>query len=326
MKIKQLYAISAASLAVATLTSACVSTSDSYQAYDEDAYFDDSAVDFAPRPSRVRIAGSWFEIGEGVGDLNRIELAQIASRLDTTTPDDDIWLLRNAASTDNAPAAIASHEDTMAAEKASHFRARKHLNNRSYDAQRALSVNQSLPEGWIEDGDKIRHVVSGLGCDLSFSLEDDSGLALQQLHEFDQSGTNVGCSFETRGGATVTLYATYAPDVSQEDHANGAAASIAERFQTTTTLPLAVSTVTDDQGTEYEKPSAIAFDITPTDGPVPLKSSLWVVKTGGWHVKARATYRQDDIPTEIMSLLMFTVAHIEVRATNGNEIDHSVEI
>jgi hypothetical protein len=87
-------------------------------------------------------------------------------------------------------------------------------------------------------------------------------------------------------------------------------------------LPVSVADVkmTDESGAalELEAPQAAAFDIGEMNG-VPYKTSLWIVKTHGWHIKARATYPQQDVTAEFVASVMFAFEHAFVYQKNESE-------
>ncbi|MEL7486333.1 MAG: hypothetical protein AAGJ87_03835, partial [Pseudomonadota bacterium] len=60
---------------------------------------------------------------------------------------------------------------------------------------------------------------------------------------------------------------------------------------------------------------------------VPFRTSLWLVKTEGWHVKARASYPNDDQASEIVASIVFAFAHVQVRAKNlKNPISRGADV
>ncbi len=95
------------------------------------------------------------------------------------------------------------------------------------------------------------------------------------------------------------------------------------------TLPVPLVELSDENGNEFEEPVAIGYEVAPgADNPTDptLKSSMWLVKTGGWHVKARATHLMEDKMTEIFAAVMFVTAHLEVRTKNEAAPIGGVEI
>ena len=181
------------------------------------------------------------------------------------------------------------------------------------------SINDPLPSGWVRTDGAILHENSGMTCSLAFTTDDDLfSVQLARLHQFDEQGLDVACSFVSNTSGVITIFSSYWPTITQEDHAANAAQNIRDNFNTVKSLPVPVVELTDEGGTEYEETSAIGYEIDPqSEAASPLKSSLWLVKTGGWHIKARATHAMDDKLTEVFASVMFVRAHLEVRQKNN---------
>ena len=64
-----------------------------------------------------------------------------------------------------------------------------------------------------------------------------------------------------------------------------------------------------------EEPLAQGYEIGAVNG-IPYRTSLWIVKTHGWHVKLRATYASADQSSELLSAIYFMGSHLAVRAKN----------
>jgi hypothetical protein len=179
-----------------------------------------------------------------------------------------------------------------------------------------------LPDGWTQSEDAIRHRASGLECPLSLDLpEEQRSFPLVDVHKYDEKNLDVSCGYSD-GSVSLTFYASFWPQMSLEDSAGGAISAIKMRFPVKAAMPVAVATPDEFDGralpADLEEPVAAGFDIGEANG-VPYKTSLWLVKTHGWHVKARATYAQQDVTTEIISAVMFTVSHLKVRTKNASE-------
>jgi hypothetical protein len=185
----------------------------------------------------------------------------------------------------------------------------------------ALLAAADLPEGWAYDANQaIRHGKSGLACPTTINIEDEERrFTLRELQTFDAKGLDIGCNYSTDDGAYLTLYASFWPEMSLEESVAGAIAAIKLRFDVKRSLPVAIAMLSSEGDSplfkDLEKPSAAAFDIGETSG-TPYKAALWLVKTHGWHVKARATYPQEDLTSEIISSIMFAFSHLQVRAKN----------
>lgn len=185
----------------------------------------------------------------------------------------------------------------------------------------ALLAADELPEGWFFDGDNAaRHAKSGLACPVSIELPDENRrFLLRDLEAFDDKSLDVGCNYSTDTGAFLTLYASYWPDMSLEESLAGAVAAINLRFKVEGELSVSVVTLQSEDANSLfaglEAPQAAAFDIGKV-GDARYKTALWLVKTYGWHVKARATYPLDDQTSEVVSAIMFALSHVNVRAKN----------
>ena len=185
------------------------------------------------------------------------------------------------------------------------------------ETPRAL-IEETLPAGWRRQDDRLIHVESGLECPLNFDFSTDekkSVLSLKDVTVYDQANRDVSCNYVNGGAAAVTLYASYYPDISVEDHAAAAVASMRRNFQLKGVLPVVTVQIEDkDAGTttaDLEAPIAGAFDIGEIGG-APYKTAIWIAKTQGWHVKTLATYAQADATTELVAAVIFAVNYLNV--------------
>lgn len=267
---------------------------------------------------------------KSITNLSRIDLAQIANAMTIVEDGDENYVPESniVHVADSRSRTVSSnHEDSIDFSGDSSDRLPKHLNQFSFDPQQYTSVSQQLPDGWVEGEGSIVNSASGLACPTRWESEDRSfTLNLFRIHKFDTNGLDVGCSFQTNTGARITLYASFMPGVSRNDHAKKAADIIKERFETTALLPVPHVSLKSEDGVSLESPVAVGYGIKIPGSDVKMKSSLWLVKTGDWHVKARATHRQDDTITEIMAALMFAQAHIQVRARNGVSVSEDLDV
>lgn len=180
-------------------------------------------------------------------------------------------------------------------------------------------AEEAPPPGWTRDGEKYVHAESGLACITGLEMKEDKGtraLALTQIVQYDDRGRDVSCNYIAEGDASVTIYASFYPEMSVEEHASSAVTAMRQYFQLKGVLPLTVVELKNKNGDPYgDEPLAGAFDVGEING-VSYKSALWLVKTHGWHVKTRATYAQNDMMTEAFAALMFTVGWISVTEKN----------
>lgn len=182
----------------------------------------------------------------------------------------------------------------------------------------------AAPEGWsMTANETLRHRLSGLDCPLAIDLADENRrFLLVQSINFDARGREAGCLYRTGDGGILALFASYWPEMSLAENYAGSRQAIDGQFDILGDLPLSVAALEGGEGDPLyeglEEPAAGAFDIGTINGR-DYKTSLWLVKTHGWHVKARASYASDDMSSELVSAIMFAFSHLNVRARNMNE-------
>ncbi|MEK7266277.1 MAG: hypothetical protein AAB227_09285 [Pseudomonadota bacterium] len=193
--------------------------------------------------------------------------------------------------------------------------------------ERVISIafdpaNPAPPSGWTLQDKLIVHNESGLACLMEMELgegKDKRSLTLLDIAQYDQRGRDVSCNYTIGGMSAITLYASFYPDLSAEDHAQGAVAAIGQNFTIKKILPVTVAEVTrkGENGEKIKLPAPIAggFDVGEING-VPFKTSIWLAKTHGWHVKARATYAQSDIAAEVSAALLFALNYLRIDSKN----------
>ena len=182
-------------------------------------------------------------------------------------------------------------------------------------------MSDGAPEGWDRTpNDTVRHRLSGLNCPVTIDItEENRRYLLVQTMSFDQRNHEAGCLYRTGDGGILALFANYWPEMSIEQSLAGSIEAIAHQFDVKGDLPVSIAALEGEDGDPVfaglETPLAGGFDIGEING-FPYKTSLWLVKTHGWHVKARATYTQEDVSSEMISAIMFAVSHLSVRAKN----------
>lgn len=199
------------------------------------------------------------------------------------------------------------------------------IDARARDTLIERASSGSPPPGWSQVGDKLVHRESGLECPALFTLRGESKdrvLALDAVTAYDNRNRDVSCSYVIDGDAAVTIYASYYPTMSLEDHAAGAVAAIRQNFDVRGELPVALIEVESRSQTVSTDPPpgalSGAFDIGEING-VPYKTAIWLAKTHGWHVKARATYAQSDFTSEIVAAVLFGVNYVNIDMKNRKE-------
>lgn len=252
-------------------------------------------------------------------NLSRIEIAQNYRFTESTLPDYDGGVLP-ASSSDKTDA----HEDV--AKLPERFGSRIDNLGAGNDGTVIFHRTQSAtPEGWTDTGEAFSHLQSGLSCQKQINIDGENRqFILIRIDQYDDAGRDVSCSLASNNGdAEITVYASYWPDVTRDDHALSAAAAIYQRFNVSEQLPVPIVTLDAREGNEeiseliegMEEPIAGGFAIGELNG-VPYKTSLWVAKTFDWHVKVRATYPIEDITSEVVAAVYFSAAHLGVRAKN----------
>lgn len=192
------------------------------------------------------------------------------------------------------------------------------------ETPRAL-VNQQIPSGWRQADNRLVHNESGLECPLEFDFkagnEKAGALSLIDVTSYDAANRDVSCNYSNGGASVVTMYASFYPDISVEDHAAAAVAAMRQTFTLKGVLPVVSVEIEDkDAGTttaDLEVPIAGGFDIGDING-APYKTSLWIAKTHGWHVKTRATYAQSDVTSELVAAVIFAANYLNVDMKNKN--------
>jgi hypothetical protein len=170
-----------------------------------------------------------------------------------------------------------------------------------------ILTQNSLPAndgGWSEVGDAYVHRYSGMRCPKSFDmvLNNEKGeivqrvyTALLQIRIYDQSGMDTSCHLTNEAGSVlVTLFASHWPDRSLEDHFAEGIRLIVDHFPMAlkSEVPVMVATPNGDSyslSVDKGVAMAAAYISEPLNGQT-YKTALWLNKTGGWHVKVRATF------------------------------------
>ncbi len=256
--------------------------------------------------------------------LSRVEIAEILN-IKTASLGDTAALV-NASENEQ----MLAHENAMVRESNN---SSDRLNNKSLSGGgRSYYIpaqNSFEKDGWTLDDNRLRHIESGLLCPASISLgEEGRPFTLERVIEFDDKGRDLACHYQAQdNGDAITAYASYWPDVTLEEHAAAAAQSILQNHAVTgqVTLPVVELKAEDGDAGELgelingmEEPLAGGFEIAEVNG-VPYRTSLWLVKTHGWHVKLRATYASEDQSSELLSAIHFMASHLAVRAKNMAE-------
>jgi hypothetical protein len=233
----------------------------------------------------------------------------------------------------SANATTLPHESTAAAlwSGRRYFGRGKILDERSEEISLALLAAGGADAWRLEnpktDTERLVHVESGIECPttVNMNLQKDDNEAnkrysLNGVTQYDKRGRDVSCNYASGGDAIITIYASFYPELSLEDHAAGAAAAIEQNFDIKRTLPISQVTLLNEVTTPNAEPVAPtiagAFDVGVING-TPYKTALWLGKAYGWHVKARATYAQSDVSSEIVAVLLFSINYMNAHQKNA---------
>lgn len=182
-----------------------------------------------------------------------------------------------------------------------------------------LRSDATLPKGWVVVDDAAVHPESGLVCLGAFVLEQQSRrYDLVGVRTFDDSGRDVGCTYDGGDGRVISFFASFWPEMTVEQHLQGALTAMNSNTPLGKEAAVAIVSVKPEDGKpatkDMEPVLAGAFDID-VDG-APFRTAIWLTKTYGWHVKARATYPRTDEITEALSAVVFSLNHISIRSKN----------
>lgn len=251
----------------------------------------------------------------GAADLDRLAIATVpAARFEAAAQ----------SSPRTGPPTLSSHEAKTASlfTGRSFLAAGKVLGREAKETPRAL-VTEQIPAGWGRKDERLVHAESGLECPLEFDFSagpgDAGALSLSDISSYDETNRDVSCNYSNGGAAIVTVYASFYPDISVEDHAAAAVAAMRRTFTLGDAMPVVSVEIEDkDAGAttaDLEEPIAGAFDIGEINGEA-YKTALWIAKTGGWHVKTRATYAHADFTAEIVAAVIFAANYLNVDMKN----------
>ncbi|WDI31073.1 hypothetical protein PUV54_14045 [Hyphococcus flavus] len=275
----------------------------------------------APQTERLAFASSAHDL-LGLDDLSRVSILQKFSFRQATLDVSDTPLN---ASTDTK---LSQHE-SIAGNLSASEKSFRNIEGKEATASYFVRTQNALPPaGWSDVDNRYTHLESGLGCPYGIQISEDTRVfVLERLLQFDDIGRDVGCHYVANDNSDmITVFASYWPEITLEDHAANAGAAIYQTFDVQG--PASVSIASPQAGDEsaevaalldgIEEPIAGGFDIGERNG-VSYKTSIWLVKTFGWHVKLRATYPSADQTAEMLSAIHFMASHLSVRAKNLEE-------
>ncbi|GJL91601.1 hypothetical protein [Hyphococcus sp.] len=229
------------------------------------------------------------------------------------------------ASTVSSDITEAHQRVAVRAESNSSHRLQNKINTGDGTSFYVQTQNSFQQDGWTIDNNRLRHLDSGLLCPQAISIsEEGRSFSLERVVEFDEQGRDVACLYQAAdNGDVIAAYASYWPDIELEEHVVAEVQGILQNNAVTAQVQLPVvalkaeadASELDELVNGMEEPLAGGFDIGMVNG-VPYRTSLWLVKTHGWHVKLRAMYPSADQSTELLSAIHFMASHLAVRAKN----------
>lgn len=167
----------------------------------------------------------------------------------------------------------------------------------------AVPAQNTIAGGWRESQSALVHDYSGMRCPKTMTMAltkpdgsvEEIDTALIQIRLYAADGMDTSCDFaDPDNSVYVTLYASHWPDVPVEEHFAAALKLIVDRIPLKEEAPV-LTAVPSGKGEGYSLSTepgdtlAAAFITEPMNG-VTFKTALWLIETGGWHVKARATF------------------------------------
>ena len=178
--------------------------------------------------------------------------------------------------------------------------------------------------GWRQTEEGFVHSYSGMQCDKAHALvEKEEGgdeakitvLPLQNIELYDASGQDTACHYYDQERTIIySFYASNWPDITLEQHYGGALKNMVERYSVKEGAHLLVAELDKRDNSTIEPDfKGAAFLLEPNEEGVTVKTSLWLNKTGNWHVKTRATYpmQDGDGPTSFSaSELIAAILHV----------------
>ncbi len=267
-------------------------------------------------PTSSLVSGSVYQ-APSLSNISRIDLIENYTFEERALPEFDGGVLRTSATT------LAHNEAAKLPDRTG-----ARINNLGTNDDAKVIYHRTAsdtPDGWRDSGEGFEHLQSGLSCPLQINIASENRqFLLQKITQFDNAGRDIGCSLvSTSGDVAITVFASYWPDVTLEEHVNTVAAAIFQNSTVTEQLPIPMVLLGAAEGDNsdpelfsgLEQAEGGGFGVGDING-TPYKNSFWLVKTYDWHVKVFAQYPKDDVTSEIVSAVFFSASHLAVRAKN----------
>jgi len=166
----------------------------------------------------------------------------------------------------------------------------------SGQASTPVMVQTENSFGFVEQDGLMVHSQTGLICPPFFGIETDDvklTFGLTEVRAFAADGTDVACNFVTEDNTTImTVFASYWPDMSSDDHMLQALQQTAQTFDSPRAIPVPLISVEPDGENLFDGPTdaaAIAFGSRRSQRG---QTAVFLRVVDDWHVKVRVTTLQ----------------------------------
>jgi hypothetical protein len=186
-----------------------------------------------------------------------------------------------------------------------------------------VSVSQGdsdVPAGFSASEGGLLHRSSGLVCPFALPMPgatDDAQLVfLADIRVFAEDSSDVGCDYQTESGRQMlTVFASYWPDVTAEEHMRGVAGSIASRVTSVKDTPVPMATIEGDDLLLEGEMQALGGTFQLPNGPR-AHTYAWINRVAGWHIKTRYTTFEEPDTDVIVALVVHMT---EVQTVNDQQ-------
>lgn len=168
--------------------------------------------------------------------------------------------------------------------------------------------------GWRETEEGFFHLPSGMNCPVTFPMPtggtEDAPvpMLLTGIKVYDQAGMDTSCDYLTEDQSyLLTKYASYWPQITLQQHFDGAVRSMRERFPVSGETNIVVPELETGAGSQVKTATlAEAYDTEPLGDGRGYQTGLWLNQAGDWHIKVRATYAPPSLFSQIFAMLTHT--------------------
>lgn len=169
--------------------------------------------------------------------------------------------------------------------------------------------------GWIETEDGLLHTISGMTCAWAHPVvlgEDEMILlALSDITVYDDKGYDTSCDYLSEDQHYYyTVYASYWPDVSLQEHFEAAAQIMLSEFPFKEVTPVVTSGMELDNG-DIQETLAAGFLTQPLNNNEYF-TGVWLNKANDWHVKVRATFTPAELGPQLSAALLHSMTMVKI--------------